>query len=102
VDAPVWAEPAKEGGWRLLVWVSPGAKRDETLGTADGRLKVKLKAPAVDNKANEALLAYMARLLGAPRSALELSAGQTSRRKTLRLRPGLEPDWKTIESISDR
>ncbi|GFK94564.1 hypothetical protein NNJEOMEG_02411 [Fundidesulfovibrio magnetotacticus] len=98
MDAPLWAEHAKDGGWRLLVWVSPGAKKDEVTGTADGRLKLKLKAPAVDNKANEALLAYMARLLGTPRTALELSAGQTSRRKTLRLRPGIEPVWPAAEN----
>ena len=97
---PPFAEAAKDGSVRLLVWVQPGAKRDATAGVADGRLKVKLKAQALENKANEALVAYLAGLMGLPRSALALSAGQTSRRKTIRVQAGFEPDWRALDEAT--
>lgn len=94
---PSFAEPAKDGGYRVLVWVQPGAKRDGLNGVVEGRLKVKLKAQAMENKANEALVAYLARLLGLPKSALELTVGQSSRKKTIRVSGGVEPDWRSLE-----
>ena len=93
---PPFAEQAKDGGYRILVWVQPGARQEGPVGVVDGRLKLRLKAPAVDNKANDALLAYMAKALGLPKSALELAAGHTGRRKTLRVHPGKEPDWSAL------
>ncbi len=48
-------------------------------------LKLRLKAPPVDGKANETLLKWLASQLGIARNAVELVRGQTSRRKQLRL-----------------
>lgn len=93
MQPPAYAEADKRGGWRLQVWVQPGAKRDEAVGLVDGRLKVRLRAQAQDNKANEALVAFLAKELGISKGALELASGQTSRRKTLRIRPGETPGW---------
>lgn len=90
---PAYAEQAKDGGYRILVWVQPGAKHDAVAGVVEGRLKIRLRAPAVDNKANDALVAFMAKYFGVPKSALELAAGHTGRKKTLRIRPGEQPDW---------
>jgi len=100
MQPPAFAEQAKDGGFRILVWVQPGARQDGAVGVVDGRLKLKLRAPAVDNKANDALVAFMARNLGVPKSALELAAGQTGRKKTLRLRPGENPDWAALGSAA--
>ncbi len=94
---PGYVLAAKDGGWRILVWAQPGAKRDELVGVMDGRLKVKLRAPAVDNKANEGLLGYLAKILQLPKSGLELEAGHTNRRKTVRIRAGLDPAWFNIQ-----
>lgn len=93
MEPPVYAQPDKQGGWRIKVWVQPGAKRDEAVGLVDGSLKVRLRAQAQDNKANEALVAFLAHELGLSKSALELASGQASRRKTLRIRPGETPAW---------
>ncbi len=75
--------PAGPGKWRLRVWVSPGAKRNELLGVIQGSMKVKIAAPAVDNKANDALVRYVARLLGLKRRQVRLESGPACRRKTL-------------------
>jgi uncharacterized protein (TIGR00251 family) len=70
---------------RLAVWVSPGAARSEIVGAADGRLRVRLAAPAREGRANEELVRLLAKTLGVPRRQVELVAGEGSRRKDLRI-----------------
>ncbi|WP_428410687.1 DUF167 domain-containing protein [Hyphococcus sp.] len=77
-----------DGGARLLVRASPGAKADAIAGlwrSADGemRLAVKVAAPPDKGKANAAILKLLAGALGLPKSALILSAGETSRLKSI-------------------
>lgn len=68
---------------RLSVAVVPGARRTGADGLHDGALRVRLTAPPVDGKANDALLAWLAGELGLPRRALTLAQGQTARRKVI-------------------
>ncbi len=72
-----------DGSRRLEVHVQPGAKTTEAVGLHGDRLKVRLAAPPVDGKANEALLTFVAESLGVPRSRVSLLRGQTSRQKTV-------------------
>jgi len=65
----------------LAVSVVPNAKRSGADGLHDGALRVRLAAPPVDGKANEALLAWLADTLGLRRRDLALVRGQTARRK---------------------
>jgi uncharacterized protein (TIGR00251 family) len=51
----------------------------------DGRLKLAVTAPPVDGEANAAVVELLARELGVPRAAVEVVAGATSRRKTVRV-----------------
>ena len=74
-----------EGGCLLPVRVHPGAKRDAITGVHDGALKVSLAAPAVDGRANQALIAFIARRLGLLRSRIEILRGANSRSKTIRI-----------------
>jgi len=90
---PVYARSAGEGEWRIRVWVQPGAKRDELAGLHQDHLKIRLGAPAVDNKANQALVAFVAGLLGLKRSQVSLETGHSSRQKTLCLHTAAEPVW---------
>lgn len=83
-------------GWTLAVWVQPGAKKNDVAGEYQGCLKVRLAAPAVDNKANKALVKYIAGLLSLKANQIELTAGMTSRRKTLTLSASIEPDWNGL------
>jgi uncharacterized protein len=71
--------------WWLAVSVVPNAKRSGADGLHDGALRVRLAAPPVDGKANEALIAWVAESLGLPRRAVSLVRGQASRRKWLSL-----------------
>jgi uncharacterized protein (TIGR00251 family) len=50
---------------------------------ADGRLRVKVGAPALEGRANRELCRFIARELGVPRTRVQVTAGETSRRKTV-------------------
>jgi len=65
--------------------VTPGARRSELAGVVDGRLRVRLAAPASEGRANDELTRYLARELGVRRRDVTLVAGVRSRRKLLQL-----------------
>ncbi len=75
----------------LRLRVVPNAKRSEVVGAHGEALKVKVQAPAVDGKANEALLAFLAEKLGVARRDVTLVAGEKSRDKTAAIE-GLDPE----------
>ncbi|MBS1189143.1 MAG: YggU family protein [Rhodocyclaceae bacterium] len=72
---------ADGNGCVITVHVQPGAKRTEIVGEHGDALKIRLAAPPVDGKANEALLSFLAKTLSVSRRAVELRAGASSRRK---------------------
>ncbi|KJK24550.1 hypothetical protein UB46_09665 [Burkholderiaceae bacterium 16] len=77
----------------VMVHVQPGARTTAAAGEYDGVLKIRLAAPPVDGKANEALCQWLAASLGLPRRSVTLKSGQASRRKTLVLAAaGRDPD----------
>ena len=63
----------------------PNAPRNALAGWLGGALKVKVHAPALDGRANEALLAFLATELGLPARAVTLVRGAKSRHKVVRL-----------------
>jgi uncharacterized protein (TIGR00251 family) len=76
----------RNGAVVVAVRVQPRASRDEVVGEMDGALKVRLQAPAVENRANEALCEYLAALLKMPKSAVRILSGDRSRIKRLEIR----------------
>jgi uncharacterized protein (TIGR00251 family) len=76
----------REGAVTLTVRVQPRASRDEIAGVMDGALKVRLQAPALEDRANMALCEYLARLLKTPKSAVRILSGERSRIKRLEIR----------------
>ena len=84
---------AQPGGVRLAVQITPNAKKTEVIGVLDDALKLKLQAPPVEGKANEALVRYLADVLEVPRSAVTITHGQTNKRKLIEVRsPNLTVD----------
>ena len=76
----------REGAVTFLVRVQPRASRDEIAGELGGALKVRLRAPAANDRANTALVEYLAQLLKTPRSAVRILSGERSRTKRLEIR----------------
>jgi hypothetical protein len=71
----------REGAVILLVRVQPRASKDEIAGVMEGALKVRLRAPALEDRANEALCEYLAELLKRPKSAVRILSGHHRRSK---------------------
>ena len=69
----------------LSLHVQPGAKRTETAGLHGEALKIRLAAPPVDGRANDALIAFLAKTLGVPKANVDVVAGQSSRAKRVRV-----------------
>ena len=90
---PEYVTKAGPGIWNLRVWVQPRAKWDAVDGVRQGRLKIRLKAPAVDNKANKALIIFVSGLLGLKPRRVQLVSGQKNRLKSLQIESGSEPVW---------
>jgi uncharacterized protein (TIGR00251 family) len=69
----------------LHVQILPRARTDAVAGVTGDRLKVRIAAPPVEGRANEHLLAYLAKLFGVPKSNVMLQRGAASRRKVVRI-----------------
>ncbi|GAC1666627.1 MAG: DUF167 domain-containing protein [Candidatus Acidiferrum sp.] len=68
----------REGAAVFRVRVQPRASKDEIAGEVDGAMKVRLSAPPVEDRANEALIEFLAQLLKRPKSAVRILAGGRS------------------------
>jgi uncharacterized protein (TIGR00251 family) len=73
------------GAVTVDVLVQPRASRPKIGPIHDGRLKIAVTSPPVDGEANAAVIELLAKQLGVARSAIEVIAGASSRRKTLRI-----------------
>ena len=69
----------------LMLQIVPNAPRSEIVGWVGDRLKVKIKAPAVEGKANAELLRFLAGQFGVRPHAVTLVRGETARFKTVRI-----------------
>jgi uncharacterized protein len=70
----------------LVLHVQPGAKRSEVAGLHGAALKIRLAAPPVEGRANEALLRFIADCFSVPLRNVELRQGGQSRHKRVEVR----------------
>lgn len=73
----------KDGTLWLSVYCQPGASKSEIVGPHGDALKIRIKAPPVEGKANEALIEFLAKKLGTNKRSLEIVRGQTQRQKVV-------------------
>lgn len=67
----------------LTLHVQPGAKRNEIVGVHGDALKIRLAAPPVEGRANEALLKFLSEKFCVAFRQVELHQGGQSRRKVV-------------------
>jgi uncharacterized protein (TIGR00251 family) len=79
-----------DGATLVTVRVQPRAGKDELAGPRGDALLVRVKAPPVDGRANDAVCRLLARAAGIPPSTASLVRGASSRDKVVRL-PGIAP-----------
>lgn len=77
---------AMADGVRIAVQITPNARKTEVVGETGDALRIKLQAPPVDGKANEALIRYLAERLAVPKSSVSIAHGLTGRKKLLEVR----------------
>jgi hypothetical protein len=85
---PPWLR-ACAGGVQLTVYVQPGAKRTAVVGAHGDALKIQIQAPPLEDRANEALVEFVAQRCDVPRRSVQLTSGSRSRTKQLFV-PGRE------------
>ncbi len=87
-EKPGFCEPIgpEEGaGVVLSVRVQPRSSRNEVVGEYNGAIKIKVKSPPVEGAANDALIAYLSKLLKRPKSSITIFSGHRSKEKRLRI-----------------
>lgn len=82
---------AVDGGVVLAVHAQPGARRTEVVGRHGEAIKIRVAAPPIDDRANEALVAFLAAAFGVRRSAVTIRSGSASRHKRV-LISGIDVD----------
>ena len=70
-------------GFRLSVNVSPNGKTTQILSAGEDFLRIRLKGPPVDGKANDELVRHIAKKLRLPKAKVKITHGFTSKRKLL-------------------
>ena len=85
VDRKMLETQEREGAVIFSVRVQPRASKDEIAGELGGALKVRLQAPALEDRANEALVEFLAQLLKRPRAAVRILSGDRSRTKRVEI-----------------
>jgi len=83
----------------LAIRVQPRAKRTEVAGERAGAVVIRVSAPPVDGKANDAVRRLIAQRLRVPRSAVEIVRGESARDKLVRIE-GLSADEARTRLLS--
>ena len=67
----------------ITVHAVPRAAKDAVQGLHGDALKIRLHAPPVDGKANEALISFLSKMLNVPKGNISLKSGANQRRKII-------------------
>ena len=90
-------------GLTFSIYVQPRASKVAIVGLHADALKIKLTAPPAEGAANKQCIQVLAKALDLPKSALTITAGQTSRTKQILVKPfggPLTPEW--LKALKDR
>ena len=68
---------------KLFIRVQPNAKENKLDGFKEGILHIRIAAPPVEGKANEAVIKFLSKQLGVSKSKLSIERGLTGRTKTI-------------------
>lgn len=76
-------ENSKTGRVVFEVRLKPGGRRDAITGLHQGALKIEVRAPALEERANRALIEFLAKFLKIPKRSVEILVGEHRRQKTV-------------------
>jgi uncharacterized protein (TIGR00251 family) len=88
-----WYRRSADGVLRISIHAQPGARRTEVAGIHGEALKIRVAAPALEDRANEALIEFVAKRLGVAKRDVTIASGGKSREKRLEVRGcAVEPE----------
>ncbi|MDF9832823.1 uncharacterized protein (TIGR00251 family) [Ereboglobus sp. PH5-5] len=79
------AQPSSASSCKLAIKAIPNAPRNEVAGWLGDALKVKVRAPALEGRANEELCEFLAETLDLPKRAVSVAHGGKSRQKVVQI-----------------
>lgn len=82
---PAWFSEKPDGSFLIVLHVQPGARVTALAGLHGDALRLKLAAPPVEGRANACLRDFLAERLAVAKAAVEIVAGQSGRRKLVRV-----------------
>ncbi len=77
----IFLSKGKNNAVSLALYIQPKASKNGFCGQHGDELKLAITAPPVDGKANKAVIAYLAKFFGVPKSSVSIKSGQQSRHK---------------------
>jgi uncharacterized protein (TIGR00251 family) len=86
-----WHRNSARGFLVLSIHAQPGARRTEVAGPHGDSLKIRVAAPALEDRANDALVEFIAKKLGVARRDVALLSGAKSREKRFEIRAPCDP-----------
>ena len=81
---PIWLKQTSTG-ITLSIYCQPGAKQTKVVGVHGDNLKVSIQAPALENKANQALISWLSKQLKVQQKQIQLVSGQNNRFKRVEI-----------------
>ena len=91
----VWIRE-KEDGVLFKIVVQPRGSQNQIVGLHGDAIKVRLTAPPVEGAANAMCVAFLAKLLTVPKSAVKIVRGHRNRSKTVWARSKTAEDVKNL------
>lgn len=80
----------------IAIRISPNARKSEILGWFGEEIKIKIAAPAVDGKANQALIHFLSKSLGISQADITIVRGHTSRSKIIQIPQSAETKLRQL------
>lgn len=96
-----WHRRSADGTLSILVHAQPGAKRTQVAGLHADALKIRVAAPALEDRANAALAEFIATRLGVARRDVRLASGERSRAKRFEIRGACTDPERLLEEPPD-
>ncbi len=89
----------QKDGYVLTLHIQPNATKTEIIGLHGDALKIRLKAPPVDGKANEALCAFLAEIFAVRRHSVVLLSGESNRQKRILIKQATTLPFSIIKIL---
>ncbi|QIV93851.1 DUF167 domain-containing protein [Allofrancisella frigidaquae] len=78
--------------YKISVYIQPNSSKSEVCGEHNGSLKIKISSPAVDGKANKAVIDFLSKHFNVKKKDIAIVKGITSRHKIISLNVEKIPD----------